>query len=194
MMRRASDSERASRRYARSVTLRTIVPIALLIGCSEPEVVLHDAAQDAEAIDTGADGGFDSGPLDLGVDAGVDTGFEEDATPADAGIPCEDPPTAPIEISESVTFCEGEIPFGVDSTTRAAIRVTASDVVITCLGTRFTGTAGFGTTEEPTAGFLIDQVSRVHVHGCGARGFRYGLIAISAADIVIEEADFSDNF
>ncbi len=152
-----------------------------------------DASADLGFADLGPDAGTqDVGAEDIGgpVDVGVDAGGPDLGAP-DMGVPCSQASTAPFEVSADLVLCGGTVQI---SGMEAAIRVTASDITITCQGTRFENTAGFGTTEAPTVGFLLEGVTNVTIEGCAAQGFRYGLVARDAAGLMLTGLDLSDNF
>ncbi len=176
----------------------SIFALCLCACPASPAVQRPDATPDSGAPD-GLDAAFDAGveEADAGSDAGTeemsDAGDEPDGG-SDAGTPCEPAPSTPVEISRSVTFCPGQLSIAADATRHAALQVVASGVTVTCLDTVFSGASGFGTTEDPTVGILIDGVQDVRVVGCGVHGFRYGLVAREVERLAVESADLSDNF
>jgi parallel beta-helix repeat protein len=168
----------------------TLLAILSLVACSGkktegdgtidgPDVIEGDGADVETEGDT-------SDTID-GDDPGEDPDEDEDAPG-----PCIDPHAGMI-ILEDTLLCAGtfaiEVGHGV-----AAVTIEGSDLALTCDGTMLEGTGGFGTTEEPTVGIRIDGGANVTVRGCGARGFRYGLVANDATAVRIENANLDDNF
>ena len=205
--------------YSARVSPRTVAILTLsLAACSAPEQTLDSGPPPIQGSDGGVrlDAGTftdmgsdlgteDAGAQDLGAqDMGVldqgepdmgapDLGSPDLGTPGspDQGIPCQNPPSSSFEVSSDVVLCAGS--FQVPGT-MAAMRVVASNVNITCLGTILENTSGFGSTEAPTVGILLDGVQGVTIEGCGARGYRYGLVAQDASGLELSEMELSDNF
>ncbi|QRN98501.1 right-handed parallel beta-helix repeat-containing protein [Archangium violaceum] len=99
-----------------------------------------------------------------------------------------------LVVGASTRVCAGTYDLPSSSGT-PAVRITASGVTLECApGTVFRSSSGTGTTAAPTVGISVSGVNDVTVRGCGAKGFRYGLTASSAARLLVEDAAFDDNF
>jgi parallel beta-helix repeat protein len=102
--------------------------------------------------------------------------------------------TSPRVITTSTALCAGVHPVKV-APGQAAITIGAAGVILSCAsGATLEGTGGFGTSAQPTIGILVGAHADVTVRGCGARGFRYGLVARESARLTVDQGRFDDNF
>lgn len=117
----------------------------------------------------------------------------EEAATSRAGLACT-PLAAGMVVTRDTTLCAGPHRVAIASG-EAAITIDADDVTLRCDGAVIENRSGFGADgAPPSVGIAIGARRGVRVEGCGARGFRYGLVARGARDLVLEDVHLDDNF
>lgn len=105
-------------------------------------------------------------------------------------LPCTEP-VAGMTIATSTRLCAGTHAFAV-ADDGAALDVVADDVELECDGTVLDG-GGQGKGAQGT-GIRVGPFQRVTVSGCSAKGYRHGLVATGAAELVVEGVHLDDNY
>jgi parallel beta-helix repeat protein len=102
-------------------------------------------------------------------------------------------PTNGMVISANTTLCAGNFAMST-AAGAAAITVAASNVQVTCNGTRLVGPGPSGPSVIPNVAFSIVGQSGVTLLGCSANAFQYGAVVKNSSGITLASTHFDDNY
>jgi parallel beta-helix repeat protein len=102
-------------------------------------------------------------------------------------------PTNGMTINASTTLCGGNFAMGT-AAGAAAITIGASNVQVTCNGTRLVGPGPAGPGASPNVAFKIDGKSGVTLLGCSANAFQYGALITNSSAVTLDSVHFDDNY
>lgn len=113
-------------------------------------------------------------------------------TRAGAVTACTNPQNGMV-ITASTTLCAGNFSMAT-AAGAAAVTVAASNVQVTCNGTRLVGPGPSGPSASPNVAFSIVGQSGVTLLGCSANGFQYGAVVKNSSGISLQSTHFDDNY
>jgi len=102
-------------------------------------------------------------------------------------------PTNGMVITTNTTLCAGNFSMAT-AAGAAAVTVAASNVQVTCNGTRLVGPGPSGASASPNVAFSIVGQSGVTLLGCSANAFQYGAVVKNSSGISLQSSHFDDNF